>query len=47
MQFDNIFVKALPADKQVGNELRQISDALFSFCEPSPCTQPKVVAISP
>jgi uncharacterized protein YdiU (UPF0061 family) len=47
MKFDNAFVKELPADKEVGGGLRQVSDALFSFCAPSPCTDPVLVALSP
>jgi uncharacterized protein YdiU (UPF0061 family) len=47
MTFDNAFVNELPADKEVGDKLRQVSDALFSYCQPSPCTEPALVAVSP
>lgn len=46
LSFDNSFVREMPADPIQGSELRDIENALFSFCDPSPCTAPALIISS-
>ncbi len=45
-QFDNAFVRELPADPQPGNHRRQVHKALYSHVEPTPVAAPHVIAYS-
>jgi serine/tyrosine/threonine adenylyltransferase len=45
-QFDNAFVRELPADPQLNNHRRQVHGALYSIVEPTPVEAPKLIAHS-
>lgn len=48
LNFDNTFVRELPADPETKNELRQVTGALFSYVSPTPTpSEPHLVAYSP
>lgn len=47
MKFENIFVESLPADPQTENFPRQVSNACYSFVDPTPVKNPSLVAVSP
>ena len=42
--FDNRLVRELPADPEIRNFPRQVSDAVYSFVQPAPVRAPRVVA---
>ncbi len=44
--FDNAFVRELPADPQASNHRRQVHGALYSFVDPTPVAAPKLIAYS-
>ena len=44
LQFDNGFVRSLPADAETGPRRRQIRDACYSRVEPTPVARPELVA---
>ena len=46
LNFDNSFIKSLPADAITANHRRQVSSACYSFVEPTNVTSPKLVAFS-
>ena len=46
IQFDNQFLKNLPADTQAENFIRQVHDACYSWVEPAKVRQPQRVAYS-
>lgn len=46
LNFDNSFIKGLPADAITANHRRQVSSACYSFVEPTNVTSPKLVAFS-
>lgn len=45
--FDNLFVRDLPGDPEVGPGIRQVRGALWSVVEPLPVAAPRLVAWSP
>jgi serine/tyrosine/threonine adenylyltransferase len=47
LQFDNAFVRELPADPEPENQRRQVHGALFSPVDPTPVAAPKLIAYSP
>jgi uncharacterized protein YdiU (UPF0061 family) len=47
LQFDNRFVRELPADAESGPRVRQVHKALYSRVEPTPVAEPKLIAYSP
>ncbi|HIA00717.1 MAG TPA: YdiU family protein, partial [Myxococcales bacterium] len=47
LQFDNSFVRELPADPEETNVRRQVTNACFSRVAPTPVKAPSLVAISP
>ncbi len=47
LQFDNRFVRELPADPETGPRVRQVHKALYSRVEPTPVAEPKLIAHSP
>lgn len=47
LQFDNAFVRELPADPETTNSRRQVNGACYSFVEPTSVSQPKLIAYSP
>ena len=47
LQFDNRFVRELPADPETGPRVRQVHKALFSRVGPTPVAGPRLVAHSP
>ncbi len=47
LQFDNRFVRELPADPESGPRVRQVHKALYSRVEPTPVAEPKLIAHSP
>ena len=46
LNFDNHFVKDLPADLETDNHRRQVMSACYSFVEPTRVAAPKLVAFS-
>lgn len=46
LQFDNRFVRELPADLDTENVRRQVLGACYTFVSPTPVTKPKLVAYS-
>lgn len=46
MQFESRFVSSLPADAESRNFVRQVRNACFSFVEPTPVSDPKIIAYS-
>jgi uncharacterized protein YdiU (UPF0061 family) len=46
LQFDNRFVRELPADPETGRHVRQVHKALYSRVEPTPVAEPKLIAHS-
>jgi len=46
LQFDNRFVRELPADPESGPRVRQVHKALYSRVEPTPVPQPRLIAHS-
>ena len=46
LQFDNRFVRELPADPESGSRVRQVHKALYSRVEPTPVAEPKLIAHS-
>ncbi len=46
LTFDNRFVRELPADPERENYRRQVNDACFSYVDPTPVTQPSLLAYS-
>lgn len=46
LQFDNRFVKELPADPQPDNHRRQVTHACYSRVQPTPVSAPQLVACS-
>ena len=47
LQFDNSFVRNLPADPQEGSQRRQVHGALYSRVRPTPVAAPRLLAYSP
>lgn len=47
LQFDNRFVRELPADPETGSRLRQVQGACYSRVDPTPVSQPRLLAWSP
>ena len=47
MQFDNRFLRELPADPDRSTRLRQVEGAAFSFVTPTPVAAPRLLAWSP
>ena len=47
LQFDNSFVRNLPADPQEGSQRRQVHGALYSLVRPTPVAAPRLLAYSP
>ena len=47
LNFDNRFVRELPADPHVGPQRRQVHGALYSWVEPTPVPAPRLRAHSP
>jgi len=47
LRFDNSFVRDLPADPEIGPRRRQVNRALYSRVDPTPVTEPKLLAWSP
>jgi len=46
LQFDNRFVRELPADPESGSRARQVHKALYSRVEPTPVPSPRLIAHS-
>ena len=46
LQFDNRFVRELPADPESGPRVRQVHKALYSRVDPTPVPQPRLIAHS-
>jgi len=46
LQFDNRFVRELPADPESGPRVRQVHKALYSRVEPTPVSEPRLIAHS-
>ena len=46
LNFDNSFVRELPADPDSSNQLRQVRGACYSRVRPTPVTAPELVACS-
>lgn len=46
LSFDDRFVREMPADPEPRNFTRQVSGACFSFVEPTPVAQPRLLAWS-
>jgi protein adenylyltransferase len=46
LQFDNRFVRELPADPESGSRVRQVHKALYSRVEPTPVPSPRLIAHS-
>lgn len=46
LQVDNSFIRELPADTILENDTRQVSEACYSYTQPTPCSHPQVVHIS-
>lgn len=46
LQFDNSFVRSLPADEEVGPRRRQVARACYSRVAPTPVAEPRLVAHS-
>lgn len=46
LQFDNRFVRELPADPSTENVRRQVENACYTFVNPTPVRQPTLVAYS-
>jgi uncharacterized protein YdiU (UPF0061 family) len=44
--FDNAFIRDLPGDPEQGSRRRQVETALYSHVDPSPVSQPRVLAYS-
>ncbi len=44
LQFDNQFIKQLPADDETENQRRQVEQACYSLVEPTAVSNPRVVA---
>lgn len=47
LEFDNRFVRELPADPDTENVRRQVLGACYTFVNPTPVSNPKLVAYSP
>jgi len=47
LQFDNAFVRELPADPEQSNAVRQVHRACYSRVQPTPVAAPQLVAYSP
>ncbi|MBL4831005.1 MAG: YdiU family protein [Aliivibrio sp.] len=47
IEFDNRYIRALPADKNRDNYRRQVNHAAFSFVNPTHVINPSLVAVSP
>jgi len=47
LRYDNSFIRALPADPESRNNLRQVHGACFSRIAPSPVPDPRLIAASP
>ncbi len=46
LQFDNAFIRELPADPDSSNRVRQVPGACFSLVPPTPIAQPETIAYS-
>ena len=46
LEFDNTFVRELPADLEAGTRVRQVEGALWSGVEPTPVEAPELIAHS-
>lgn len=46
LHFDNQALKRLPLDKEEGNFVRQVPNAVFSLVDPEPVDRPQMVAFS-
>jgi uncharacterized protein YdiU (UPF0061 family) len=46
LRFDNRFVRELPADPQTGSQRRQVHGALYSLVDPTPVSDPRLLAHS-
>ena len=47
LQFDNRFVRELPADAERSPQVRQVADATHAFVMPTPVAAPRLLAWSP
>lgn len=47
LQFDNHFVRELPADPETENFRRQVGGACYSWVQPTPVSRPQLLAHSP
>jgi uncharacterized protein YdiU (UPF0061 family) len=47
LKFNNRYLQALPADPETDNHRRQVLDAGYSFVNPTPVSNPSLVAVSP
>lgn len=46
LKFDNLALRSLPIDKETKNVIRQVKGACYSLVEPTPVTNPRLVACS-
>ena len=46
IRFDNVALKSLPIDSETSNFVRQVPGACFSKVDPTPVTNPQIVAVS-
>ncbi len=46
LNFDNRFIRELPADLETKNECRQVLNACYSNVSPTPVREPKIVAVA-
>jgi uncharacterized protein YdiU (UPF0061 family) len=47
LRFDNRFTRELPADPHGGPQRRQVHGALYSWVQPTPVSEPRLIAYSP
>lgn len=47
LTFDNTFLRELPGDSQTANRIRQVHGALWSSVQPTPVSNPQLIAYSP
>ena len=46
LNFNNLALRSLPVDKNAQNVVRQVEGACFTLVEPTPVTNPRMVAYS-
>ena len=46
LKFDNLALRSLPIDKETKHVIRQVKGACYSLVEPTPVTNPRLVACS-